>query len=68
MEEQALRIATHIGHPGMVAAFALLIAASALALLLRQKKPVPAAIAAAAILGLGSAPFAASSILKSRGV
>ena len=68
MEEQALRIATHIGHPGMVAAFALLIAASALALLLRQKRPVLAAIAAAAILAFGSAPLAASSILKSRGV
>jgi hypothetical protein len=68
MEEQALRIAGHIGHPRMVAAFALLIAASALALLLRQKRPALAAIAAAAILALGSAPFAASSILKSRGV
>jgi hypothetical protein len=70
MEEQvlALKIAGHIGHPVMVAAFALVIAASVFALLLRAKRPLLAGITAMGILVLGIAPFAASAFLQSRGV
>jgi hypothetical protein len=68
MLEQLLKIASHIGHQGMVASCAVLIAASIAAYLLRQKETVLAAIAAAAILALGAAPLLASAILKSRGV
>jgi hypothetical protein len=68
MLEQALQIAHHVGHPGMIAAFSLLIAAFALTLLLRKKRPVLGAMTAVAIVALGAAPFAASTILHSRGV
>ena len=68
MPEQALQIAHHVGHPGMIAAFSLLIAAFALTLLLRKKRPVLGAMTAVAIVALGAAPFAASTILHSRGV
>jgi hypothetical protein len=72
MEEQALtlvlKIAGHIGRPVMVAAFALVIAASAFALLFRAKRPLLAGIAAVGIIVLGVTPFAASAFLQSRGV
>jgi hypothetical protein len=68
MEEQALKIASHIGHPVTVAAFALVIAASVFALVLRAKRPLMAWIVAAGIIVLGVAPFAASAFLQSRGV
>jgi len=68
MEEQALKIASHIGHPVTVAAFALVIAASVFALVLRAKRPLMAWIVAAGIIVLGVAPFAASVFLQSRGV
>jgi hypothetical protein len=70
MEEQALKIASHIGHPVTVAAFALVIAASVFALALRARRPRPmlAWIVAAGIIVLGVAPFAASAFLQSRGV
>lgn len=68
MEEQALKIASHIGHPVTVAAFALVVAASVFVLALRAKKPLMAWIVAAGIIVLGVAPFAASAFLQSRGV
>jgi hypothetical protein len=68
MPEQLLKIASHIGYQRMVASFAVLVAASIAAYLLRQKETVLATIAAAAILSLGVAPLLASAILKSRGV
>jgi hypothetical protein len=68
MEEQALKIASHIGHPVTVAAFALVIAASVFGLVLRAKRPLMAWIVAAGIIVLGVAPFAASAFLQSRGV
>ena len=68
MEEQALKMASHIGHPVTVAAFALVIAASVFGLVLRAKRPLMAWIVAAGIIVLGVAPFAASAFLQSRGV
>jgi hypothetical protein len=76
MEEQALALALalktagHIGHPATVAAFALVIAASVVALALRAKRPRPmlAWIVALGIIALGVAPYAASAFLQSRGV
>jgi hypothetical protein len=72
MEEQALvpalKLAGHIGHPAMVAAIAVVIAASVFALALRAKRPFTAWIMAAGIIILGAAPFAASAFLQTRGV
>jgi hypothetical protein len=70
MEEQALalKVASHIGHPVMIATFALLIAASVFALALRAKRHLMAGVLAAGIIVLGVAPFAASAFLQSRGV
>ena len=68
MGEQVLMIAGHIGHPAVVAAFALVLGVSAFALILRAKRPVMAGIAAAGIIVLGTAPFAASAFLRARGV
>jgi hypothetical protein len=73
MEEQALALALklggHIGHPVMVAAFALVFAASIFfALALRVKRPWLGAIIAAGTMALGVSPFAASAFLRSRGV
>lgn len=72
MEEQALapalKIASHIGHPVMVAAFAVAIAASVFAFALRARRPFTAWIVAAGIIIFGVAPFAASAFLQSRGV
>jgi hypothetical protein len=72
MEEQAptllLKLAGHVGHPIVVAAFAVVIAASVFALALRAKRPVIGSIMAAGIIVLGVAPFVASSFLQTRGV
>jgi hypothetical protein len=68
MQEQALRIASHITHPVTIAAFALVFASSAFALALRAKKPRVAWVLAAGIIVLGLAPLAASTFLQSRGV
>jgi hypothetical protein len=68
MQEQALRIASHIPHHGLMAALALILAAIAFALAHRTKRPLPAWILAAGIIVLGLAPFAASTFLQSRGV
>jgi predicted ribosome-associated RNA-binding protein Tma20 len=64
----ALRIAGHIGHPLTVALFAFAIAAGVFAFMFRAGKPVLAGITVAGIVVLGTAPFAASSFLRSRGV
>jgi hypothetical protein len=63
-----LKIGSHIGHPMTIAAFALVTAASAFALLLRAKRPLLAAMTAAGIIVLGVTPFTASAFLRSRGV
>jgi hypothetical protein len=68
MQEQALKIASHITHPVTIAAFALVFAASAFALALRAKKPRIAWVLAAGIIVLGLAPLAASTFLQSRGI
>ncbi len=64
----ALRIAGHIGHPLAMALVAFVIAAGVFALMFRAGKPVLAGIASVGIMVLGTAPFAASSFLRSRGV
>jgi hypothetical protein len=68
MQEQALKIASHITHPVTIAAFALVFAASAFALALRAKRPRIAWVLAAGIIVLGLAPLGASTFLQSRGV
>ena len=64
----ALRIAGHIGHPLTVALLAFAIAAGVFAFMFRAGKPVLAGITVAGIVVLGTAPFAASWFLRSRGV
>jgi hypothetical protein len=68
MQEQALKLAGHIGHPVAVAVVALVIAASVFGLLLRARKSVLAFVAATAIIILGVAPYVASAFLQSRNV
>lgn len=68
MQEQALKIASHITHPVTVAAFAMVFAASAFGLALRAKKTRIAWILAGGIVVLGLAPLGASTFLQSRGV
>lgn len=72
MKEQALvlalKIAGHIGHPLAIAAFALVLAVLAFALVIRARRPFLASIMAAAIALFGFAPLAASVFLQSRGV
>ena len=68
MQEEALKLASHITHPVTVAAFALVFAAFALSASLKAKKPRLAVILAIAIVLLGLAPLAASTFLQSRGV
>lgn len=68
MQEQALKIASHITHPVTVAAFAAVLAVTALGLALRAKKPRIAWVLAAGIIVLGLAPLGASTFLESRGV
>jgi hypothetical protein len=68
MEEQALEIAGHIGHPVTVVAFALVFAASVFTLALHAKRLFMAWIGAVGIIILGMSPFAASVFLRSRGI
>lgn len=68
MQEQALKIASHITHPVTVAAFAAVLAATALVLALRAKKPRIAWVLALGIIILGLAPLSASTYLQSRGI
>lgn len=68
MQDQALKIASHITHPVTVAAFAAVLAATALGLALRAKKPRIALLLAAGIIILGVFPIGASTFLQSRGV
>lgn len=68
MQEEALKLASHITHPVTVAAFALVFAAFALRAALKAKRPLLAVILAIAIVVLGLAPLAASTFLQSRGV
>jgi len=62
-----LKMASRIGHPAMIAGFALVIA-FIFVLALRVKRPFVAWIVAAGIVVLGATPFAASTFLRSRGV
>jgi hypothetical protein len=68
MEEQALKIAGHIGHPEAVAAFAVVFAVSVFTLALHAKRLFMAWIGAAGVIILGVTPFAASAFLRSRGI
>lgn len=72
MQEEALKIASHITHPVTVVAIALVFAAFALGVALRAKnsrilRPVWIVLAAGIIV-LGLAPLIASAFLQSRGV
>jgi hypothetical protein len=66
MQEQALKIASHITHPVTVAAFAAVLAATALRLSLRAKKTRIAWVLASGLIALGLAPLAASTFLQSQ--
>jgi hypothetical protein len=68
MEEEALKLASHVTHPVTVAVFALIFAAFALRTALKSKKPLLAMTLSIAIVVLGLAPLMASSVLQSRGV
>ncbi len=65
---QFLKVSSHIGHPGKVAAIAFVIAVSVFALAWRAKRPVAGGFAAVGIIVLGVTPFAASSFLQARGI
>jgi hypothetical protein len=56
MQEQALKLASRVPHPEMIAAFALMLAAIAFAILFRAKKPFVASVVAAGLIVLGLAP------------
>jgi hypothetical protein len=68
MHEQALRIANHVPHPGVVAAVALILAAIAVALAVRGKKRVVSSLLAVALIALGLTPLVVSHSLQSHGV
>ena len=68
MQEQALRIANHIPHPGTVATIALILAAIAVAVALRGKRPVVSSILAVALIALGSTLLVVPHSLQSQGV
>ena len=68
MEELALKIANHIGHAGMIALVALVVAIIVFAFSFRAKHIIVGGIVAALIVALGVAPLAATALLKSRGV
>ncbi|MBZ5664979.1 MAG: hypothetical protein LAO30_10280 [Acidobacteriia bacterium] len=68
MQEQALRIASHIPHPGITAALALILAAIVFALVFRARRPVVASILAAGLIVLGLTPLVTSNFLRSQGV
>jgi hypothetical protein len=68
MWEMALELASRITHPYSVAAFALVFAAMALRLALKEKKLRIVWFLAAALLVLGITPLIASTYLASRGV
>jgi hypothetical protein len=68
MQEQALKIASHITHPVTVAAFACVLAATTLGLAVRAKKSRLALALAIGIILLGLAPLATSTFLQSRGI
>jgi len=68
MQEQALKLASHITHPVTVAAFALVFAAFALGAALKARKPGLAVLLAGCVVLLGLAPLATSAFLQTRGV
>jgi hypothetical protein len=68
MQDEVFRIASHIPHPLVVAGCSFLAAVIILALLIRARKPVLAAVLAVVVIGLGLTPFIASTVLRSRGV
>lgn len=68
MQEQALKVASHITHPVTIAAFALVVSGTAFRLAVRAKKPHLAWVLAAGILVLGLAPLASFTFLQSKGV
>ena len=68
MPDQALKIASHVPHPMLVAVIALVVAACVLLLLLRSKKLFLAVVSVVGIVILGLAPLVASTFVRSRGV
>jgi hypothetical protein len=68
MQDQALKIASHVPHPLWVAAFALVIAAVVFVLLVRSKQLFLALVAGVGIIILGLSPLVASTVVRSRGV
>src|ERR1035438_2534972 len=67
MQEQALRIATHIPHPMILAAFAVVLAVLVFIFMLRKNSLVAWTLPIAIVI-LGLAPLLASSISEWRGV
>ena len=68
MEELALKIANHIGHAGMIALVAFVVATIVFAFSFRAKQIIVGGIVAALIVALEVVPLAATALLKSRGV
>ncbi len=68
MHEQALKLASHVPHPEMIAAFAVLFAVVAFVLLTRAKQTLAGCILAVGFLVLGLAPWVASHSLHSQAV
>lgn len=65
---EALKIANHVPHPGVVAIIFLVSAVIVLALALRAKHPVVGSVAALALIALGLVPLAVNHTVQSRGV
>ena len=68
MPEQALKIANHIPHPGVVAIFFLVSAVIVLALALRAKRPVVGSAAAVLLISVGVVPLAVNHTVQARGI
>jgi hypothetical protein len=68
MQEQALRVANHVPHPGTVAALAMVLATIAVAFAVRRKSPVLSSILALGFISLGLTPLVVSRSLQSQGI
>lgn len=68
MHEQALKLASHVPHPEMIAAFAVLFAVVGFVLLARAKQTLAGCILAIGFLVLGLAPWVASHSVHSQAV
>lgn len=68
MPEQALKIANHVPHPGVVAIIFLVSALIVFALALRAKRSIIGSVAALLLIALGLVPMAVNHAVQSRGV